>query len=193
VSERLGYEAAGVELERGFVKVGGLCQTNVPTISAVGDLVPTPQLAHVGFGEGILVAERLARLNPGPIDYDGVPRVAYCEPEVASMGLTEAAAKKRYGAESVVTMTYDLAGNGRSQILKTAGAVKLVREKDGPVVGIHIVGSRAGELVSEAQLIYNWEATPGDVARLIHMHPTQGEALGEAHLALAGKPLHAHA
>jgi dihydrolipoamide dehydrogenase len=192
VSEGLGYEAAGVEMERGFVKVDALCQTNVPTISAIGDLIPTLQLAHVGFGEGILVAERLAGLNPAPIDYDGVPRVTYCEPEVASVGLTEAAAAERYGAENVESLSYDLAGNGKSQILRTAGAVKLVRRKDGPVLGVHIVGSRAGELVSEAQLIYNWEALPSEVAQLVHMHPTQGEALGEAHLALAGKPLHAH-
>jgi len=192
VSEGLGYEAAGVETERGYVKVDALCQTNVSTISAVGDLVPTLQLAHVGFGEGILVAERLAGLGPAPIDYDGVPRVTYCEPEVASVGLTEAAARERYGADNVESLSYDLAGNGKSQILRTAGAVKLVRQKDGPVLGVHIVGSRAGELVAEAQLIYNWEALPGEVAQLIHMHPTQGEALGEAHLALAGKPLHAH-
>jgi dihydrolipoamide dehydrogenase len=192
VSANLGYEEVGVEMERGFVKVDALCQTNVPTISAVGDLIPTLQLAHVGFGEGILVAERLAGLDVVPIDYDGVPRVTYSEPEVASVGITEAQAKDRYGAEAVETVTYDLAGNGKSQILKTAGAIKLVRQKDGPVVGVHIVGSRAGELVSEAQLIYNWEALPSEVAQLIHAHPTQGEALGEAHLALAGKPLHAH-
>jgi dihydrolipoamide dehydrogenase len=192
VSADLGYEEVGVEMERGFVKVDGLCQTNVPTISAVGDLIPTLQLAHVGFGEGILVAERLAGLDVVPIDYDGVPRVTYSEPEVASVGITEAQAKDRYGADAVETVTYDLAGNGKSQILKTAGAIKLVRQKDGPVVGVHIVGSRAGELVSEAQLIYNWEALPSEVAQLIHAHPTQGEALGEAHLALAGKPLHAH-
>ncbi|HVE27137.1 MAG TPA: dihydrolipoyl dehydrogenase [Sporichthya sp.] len=192
VSANLGYEEVGVEMERGFVKVDALCQTNVPTISAVGDLIPTLQLAHVGFGEGILVAERLAGLDVVPIDYDGVPRVTYSEPEVASVGITEAQAKDRYGAEAVETVSYDLAGNGKSQILKTAGAIKLVRQKDGPVVGVHIVGSRAGELVSEAQLIYNWEALPSEVAQLIHAHPTQGEALGEAHLALAGKPLHAH-
>jgi len=192
VSANLGYEEVGVEMERGFVKVDALCQTNVPTISAVGDLIPTLQLAHVGFGEGILVAERLAGLDVVPIDYDGVPRVTYSEPEVASVGITEAQAKERYGADAVETITYDLAGNGKSQILKTAGAVKLVRQKDGPVIGVHIVGSRAGELVSEAQLIYNWEALPSEVAQLIHMHPTQGEALGEAHLALAGKPFHAH-
>jgi dihydrolipoamide dehydrogenase len=192
VSANLGYEEVGVEMERGFVKVDALCQTNVPTISAVGDLIPTLQLAHVGFAEGILVAERLAGHDVVPIDYDGVPRVTYSEPEVASVGITEAAAKERLGADAVETVTYDLAGNGKSQILKTAGAIKLVRQKDGPVLGVHIVGSRAGELVSEAQLIYNWEALPSEVAQLIHAHPTQGEALGEAHLALAGKPLHAH-
>jgi dihydrolipoamide dehydrogenase len=192
VSDGLGYAEVGGEMDRGYVKVDALCQTNVPTISAVGDLIPTLQLAHVGFGEGILVAERLAGLPVVPIDYDGVPRVTYSEPEVASVGLTEAAARERYGADAVESLTYDLAGNGKSQILKTAGAVKLVRRKDGPVIGVHIVGSRAGELVSEAQLIYNWEALPGEVASLVHMHPTQGEALGEAHMALAGKPLHAH-
>jgi dihydrolipoamide dehydrogenase len=192
VSQELGYEQVGVEMERGFVKVDASCQTNIPTISAVGDLIPTPQLAHVGFGEGILVAERLAGQDPTPIDYDGVPRVTYSDPEVASVGITEARAKEQYGEAGVETVTYDLAGNGKSQILKTAGFVKLVRQKDGPVVGIHMVGSRVGELIGEAQLIYNWEAFPDDVAQLVHAHPTQTEAVGEAHLALAGKPLHAH-
>ena len=191
-SQELGYEQVGVEMERGFVKVDEHCRTNVPTISAVGDLIPTLQLAHVGFGEGIMVAERLAGLEPAPIDYDGVPRVTYSEPEVASVGITEARAKEKYGDDGVETLTYDLAGNGKSQILKTAGFVKLVRQKDGPVVGIHMVGSRVGELVAEAQLIYGWEAYPDDVASLVHAHPTQTEAVGEAHLALAGKPLHAH-
>jgi dihydrolipoyl dehydrogenase len=192
VSQELGYEQVGVEMERGFVKVDAHCQTSVATISAVGDLIPTLQLAHVGFGEGIMVAERLAGLDPAPIDYDGVPRVTYCDPEVASVGITEARAKEKYGDDGIETVTYDLAGNGKSQILKTAGFVKLVRQKDGPVVGIHMVGSRVGELVAEAQLIYGWEAYPDDVAQLIHAHPTQTEAVGEAHLALAGKPLHAH-
>jgi dihydrolipoamide dehydrogenase len=192
VSADLGYEEVGVAVDRGFVKVDAYCQTNIPTISAVGDLIATPQLAHVGFGEGILVAERLAGLPVVPIDYAGVPRVTYSEPEVASVGLTEAQAVEKYGAEQVKTLTYDLAGNGKSQILKTAGAVKLVQEKDGPVVGVHMVGSRVGELLAEAQLIYNWEALPSEVAQLIHAHPTQSEAVGEAHLALAGKPLHAH-
>jgi dihydrolipoamide dehydrogenase len=192
VSADLGYEEVGVAVDRGFVKVDAYCQTNIPTISAVGDLIATPQLAHVGFGEGFLVAERLAGLPVVPIDYAGVPRVTYSEPEVASVGLTEAQAVEKYGAEQVKTITYDLAGNGKSQILKTAGAVKLVQEKDGPVVGVHMVGSRVGELLAEAQLIYNWEALPSEVAQLIHAHPTQSEAVGEAHLALAGKPLHSH-
>jgi dihydrolipoamide dehydrogenase len=192
VSQGLGYEEAGVTLDRGFVKVDEYCQTNVPTISAVGDVVPSPQLAHVGFGEGILVAERLAGLSVVPIDYAGVPRVTYCEPEVASVGLTEAQAAEKHGADGIRTLTYDLAGNGKSQILQTAGAVKLVAQKDGPVLGVHLVGSRVGELLAEAQLIYNWEALPSEVAQLIHAHPTQSEIVGEAHLALAGKPLHVH-
>ncbi|HEY7103677.1 MAG TPA: dihydrolipoyl dehydrogenase [Mycobacteriales bacterium] len=192
VSADLGYEDVGVAVDRGFVKVDAYCQTNIPTISAVGDLIATPQLAHVGFGEGILVAERLAGLPVVPIDYAGVPRVTYSEPEVASVGLTEAQAAEKYGAEQLKTVTYDLAANGKSQILKTAGAVKVIQEKDGPVVGVHMVGSRVGELLAEAQLIYNWEALPSEVAQLIHAHPTQSEAVGEAHLALAGKPLHAH-
>jgi len=192
VSQELGYEQVGVQMDRGFVTVDEQCRTNIPTISAVGDLVPTLQLAHVGFGEGIMVAERLAGLDPAPIDYDGVPRVTYSDPEVASVGITEASARETYGADQVETLTYDLAGNGKSQILKTAGFVKLVRQKDGPVVGVHMVGARVGELIGEAQLIYGWEAHPDDVAQLVHAHPTQTEAVGEAHMALAGKPLHAH-
>jgi dihydrolipoamide dehydrogenase len=190
VSEGLGYAEAGVAMDRGYVLVDEYCRTNVPTISAVGDLIPTLQLAHVGFAEGILVAERLAGLPVVPIDYAGVPRITYSEPEVASVGLTEAQARDKHG--EVEVLTYDLGGNGRSQILKTQGAVKLVRATDGPVVGVHIVGSRVGELIAEAQLIYNWEALPEEVASLIHPHPTQSEAIGEAHLALAGKPLHMH-
>jgi dihydrolipoyl dehydrogenase len=192
VSAGLGYEEAGVAMDRGYVLVDEYCATNVPTISAVGDLIPTLQLAHVGFGEGILVAERIAGLNPVPIDYAGVPRVTYCDPEVASVGLTEAQAVERYGSDKLATISYSLGGNGKSQILKTTGQVKVVSVKDGPVVGIHMVGARMGELTAEAQLIYNWEALPAEVAQLIHPHPTQSEALGEAHLALAGKPLHVH-
>ncbi|SHN42361.1 dihydrolipoyl dehydrogenase [Cryptosporangium aurantiacum] len=190
VSADLGYPDAGVAMERGHVLVDELCRTNVPTISAVGDLIPTPQLAHVGFAEGILVAERVAGLPVTPIDYAGVPRVTYSEPEVASVGLTTEQARARgYEIEEV---QYDLAGNGKATILRAAGAVTVLRAKDGPVLGVHLVGSRMGELAAEAQLIYNWEAFPEDVAPLLHPHPTQSEALGEAHLALAGKPLHVH-
>ncbi|MFE5122343.1 dihydrolipoyl dehydrogenase [Streptomyces sp. NPDC056669] len=192
VSQGLGYEEAGVAMDRGYVLVDEYMRTNVPTISAVGDLVPTLQLAHVGFAEGMLVAERLAGQNPVPIDYDGVPRVTYCHPEVASVGITEAKAKELYGADKVVALKYNLAGNGKSKILKTAGEIKLVQVRDGAVVGVHMVGDRMGEQVGEAQLIYNWEALPAEVAQLVHAHPTQNEALGEAHLALAGKPLHSH-
>jgi len=191
VSDGLGYAESGVQLDRGYVIVDELCRTDVDTISAVGDLIPTLQLAHVGFAEGILVAERLAGLPVQPIDYAGVPRIAYCEPEVASVGLTSAQAGD--SGYDVVETTYDLGGNGKSQILKTSGAVKLVAAKDGPILGVHIVGSRAGELIAEAQLIVNWDARADEVAALIHPHPTMSEAIGEAHMSLAGKPLHAHA
>jgi len=190
VSANLGYEEQGITMDRGYVLVDNKCRTNVPGIWAVGDLIPTLQLAHVGFGEGILVAEEIAGLNPRPINYDGVPRVTYSEPEVASVGLTTAQAKER--GFDVVELNYDLAGNGKAQILRTAGSIKLVSQKGGPVLGIHMVGSRVGELLAEAQLIFNWEASADDVAPLIHAHPTLSEAMGEAHMALAGKPLHAH-
>ena len=190
VSANLGYEEQGITMDRGYVLVDDKCRTNVPGIWAVGDLIPTLQLAHVGFGEGILVAEEICGLNPRPINYDGVPRVTYSEPEMASVGLTTAQAKER--GHDVVELNYDLAGNGKAQILRTAGSIKLVSQKNGPVLGIHMVGARVGELLAEAQLIFNWEATAGDVAPLIHAHPTLSEAMGEAHMALAGKPLHAH-
>jgi dihydrolipoamide dehydrogenase len=191
VTDGLGYAEQGVAMERGFVTTDERCRTSVPGIYAVGDIVPGLQLAHRGFQQGIFVAEDIAGLDPTPIDEAGIPRVTYCDPEVASVGLTEAQARERHGDE-VETLVYDLGGNGKSQILKTSGSVKLVRRKDGPVVGIHLVGARVGELVGEAQLIFNWEAYAEDVAPLVHAHPTQNEALGEAHLALAGKPLHAH-
>ena len=190
VSANLGYEEQGITMDRGYVLVDNKCRTNVSGIWAVGDLIPTLQLAHVGFGEGILVAEEICGLNPRPINYDGVPRVTYSEPEVASVGLTTAQAKER--GHDVVELNYDLAGNGKAQILRTAGSIKLVSQKNGPVLGIHMVGARVGELLAEAQLIFNWEATADDVAPLIHAHPTLSEAMGEAHMALAGKPLHAH-
>jgi dihydrolipoamide dehydrogenase len=161
-------------------------------------------LAHRGFAHGIFVAEQIAagRSDRGcqtPADTgagatviadDAIPRITYSDPEIASVGLSEEAARERYG--EVTALRYDLAGNGRSQILRTQGFVKVIRRTDGPVVGIHMIGSRVGELIGEAQLIYNWEAHPSEVAQMLHAHPTQGEALGEAHLALAGKPLHVH-
>jgi dihydrolipoamide dehydrogenase len=189
-----GYEEAGVTMERGFVLTDDRLRTNLDNVYAVGDIVPGLQLAHRGFAQGIFLAEDLAGLNPPVIDEAGIPRVTYCEPEVASVGLTEAEAKERYG--EIQTLTYDLGGNGKSQILQTQGAIKLVKAgaqgTPGPVVGIHMVGARVGELIGEAQLVYNWDAQAEDVAALIHAHPTQNEAFGEAHLALAGKPLHSH-
>ena len=191
-TQGLGYEEQGITMDRGFVLTDERLRTNVEGVYAVGDIVPGLQLAHRGFQQGIFVAEDIAGLDPTPIDESGIPRVTYCDPEVASVGLNESAAVEKYGADQVESLTYDLGGNGKSQILKTSGFVKLVRRKDGPVVGVHIIGARAGELIGEAQLIYNWEAFPEDVSPLVHAHPTQNEALGEAHLALAGKPLHAH-
>lgn len=189
----LGYEEQGVKMDRGYVLTDERLRTSVPNVYAVGDIVPGLQLAHRGFQQGIFVAEEIAGQTPAVIDEAGIPRVTYCDPELASVGLTEAKAKEQYGADKVKTYNYNLGGNGKSQILKTAGFVKLVRVDDGPVVGVHMVGARVGELIGEAQLIYNWEAYPAEVAQLVHAHPTQNEALGEAHLALAGKPLHAHA
>jgi dihydrolipoamide dehydrogenase len=189
-----GYEEAGVRMERGFVLTDDRLRTNLPGVYAVGDIVPGLQLAHRGFQQGIFVAEDIVGLKPQVIDEAGIPRVTYCEPEVASVGLTETQARERFG--EIQTLTYDLAGNGKSQILRTSGAVKLIKAgaegTKGPVVGVHMVGARVGELIGEAQLIYNWDAQAEDVAPLIHAHPTQTEALGEAHLALAGKPLHTH-
>jgi len=188
----MGFEEQGIAMERGWVLVDERLRTNVPGVFAVGDITPGLQLAHRGFQQGIFVAEELGGLNPAVIADVNIPRVTYCEPEVASVGLTEAQAREQHG-NNVAVYEYNLGGNGKSQILGTAGFIKLVQVTDGPVIGIHMVGSRIGEQVGEAQLIVNWEATPDDVATLIHAHPTQNEAMGEAHLALAGKPLHAHA
>jgi len=190
VTSGIGYEEQGIAIDRGYITVDDKCRTNVPGIWAVGDIIPTLQLAHVGFAEGIMVAEEIAGLNPRAINYDGVPKVTYSEPEVASVGLSTAVAKER--GYDVVEISYDLAGNGKANILKTAGSIKLVAQKNGPILGVHMVGSRVGELLAEAQLIFNWEADASDVAQHIHAHPTLSEAMGEAHMALAGKPLHAH-
>ncbi len=188
----MGFEENGVAMERGWVLVNERLATNVPGIFAVGDITPGLQLAHRGFQHGIFVAEEIAGQNPVVIADLNIPKVTYCEPEVASVGMNEVEARAAF-EDNVNVYEYNLGGNGKSQILGTAGFIKLISQKDGPVVGIHMVGSRVGEQIGEAQLIVNWEAYPEDVATLIHAHPTQNEAMGEAHLALAGKPLHAHA
>jgi len=191
-TEGLGYEEQGIPMERGFVITNERLHTGVGNIYAAGDIVPGLQLAHRGFQQGIFVAEEIAGLNPVVISDDNIPRVTYCEPELASVGLTEKKAKEKFGEDAVEAIEYNLAGNGKSAILKTAGLIKLVRQKDGPIVGFHAIGARVGELVGEGQLMVNWEAFPEDLAPLVHAHPTQNEAIGEAAMALAGKPLHAH-
>jgi dihydrolipoyl dehydrogenase len=189
VSQGLGYEEAGVELERGYVKVDTTLQTAVRHVWAVGDVAATPlQLAHSSFLEGMAVAERIAGQDVPDIDYAGVPRVTFSAPEISSVGLTEAQARDR--GHDVVLQKFNFPVLAKSNIVGEGGIVKLVAEKDGPVLGIHMIGPHVTELVAEATLMYNWEAWPADVARLIHPHPTLSEGIGEAFLALAGKPLH---
>jgi dihydrolipoamide dehydrogenase len=187
----LGFEEAGLTMDRGFVITNERLATNLPNVFAVGDIVPGLQLAHRGFQHGIFVAEEIAGLNPIVIDDLNIPKVTYSDPEVASIGYSEAKAAEKFGADKVSSYDFNLAGNGKSHILGTAGSVKVVRVNDGPIVGVHMIGARVGELIGEAQLAVNWEAYPEDIAPLIHAHPTQNEALGEAFLAIAGKPLHA--
>jgi dihydrolipoamide dehydrogenase len=191
VTANLGYEEVGITLDRGFVVTNERLATNIPGVYAVGDIVPGLQLAHRGFQQGIFVAEEIAGLNPIVVDDLNIPKVTYSDPEVASVGLSEAKAVAQYGADKVSTYDYNLAGNGKSHIIGTSGSIKVVRVADGPIVGVHMIGARVGELICEAQLVVNWEAYPEDLAPLIHAHPTQNEALGEAFLAIAGKPLHA--
>jgi dihydrolipoamide dehydrogenase len=186
-----GYAEAGVALDRGFVTVDERLRTNLPGVWAVGDIVPGLQLAHRGFQQGIFVAEEIAGLHPVVVPETLIPKITYSSPEVASVGLTEARAADEHGADRIASYEYNLAGNGKSEIIGTAGLVKVVRLKDGPVIGVHLLGDRVGELLTEGQLAVGWEAHPEDIAPFIHAHPTQSEALGEAFLALAGKPLHA--
>ena len=186
-----GFEEVGVAMDRGYVLTNERLQTNVPGVYAVGDIVPGLQLAHRGYQHGIFVAEELAGLNPMVVSDVNIPKVTYSEPEIASVGLSETAAREQYGDAAIAIYDYNLAGNGKSHILETAGSIKVIRVVDGPVVGVHMIGARVGELLGEAQMIVNWEAHPEDVAPHLHAHPTQNEALGEAFMALAGKPLHA--
>lgn len=190
VTANLGYEEAGITIDRGFVITNERLHTGVGNIFAVGDIVPGVQLAHRGYQQGIFVAEEIAGLKPVIVEDVNIPKVTYSDPEIATVGYSEKAAKEKFGEDQIQTQEYNLAGNGKSSILGTSGLVKLVRQKDGPVVGVHMIGARMGEQIGEAQLIVNWEAYPEDVAQLVHAHPTQNESLGEAHLALAGKPLH---
>jgi dihydrolipoamide dehydrogenase len=190
VTDGLGLAEAGVELDRGFVKVDPQLQTTAPHVWAIGDVAATPlQLAHVSFTEGYAVAERLAGLDVPEIDYDQIPRVTYSAPEVASVGLTEAQARERGGQVDVERFNFQ--GVGKANIVGEGGVVKIVAEPDGgAVLGIHMVGPHVTDLIAEAMLITSWEAVPAEVAALIHPHPTLSEAVGEAHMALAGKPLH---
>ena len=191
VTAGLGFDEVGVTMDRGFVLTDERLATNIPGVYAVGDIVPGLQLAHRGFQQGIFVAEEIAGLNPIIVEDLNIPKVTYSDPEVASVGYSEAKAADKFGADQISTYEYNLGGNGKSSILGTAGSVKLVRVKDGPIVGIHMIGARVGELIGEGQLVVNWEAYPEDIAPFLHAHPTQNEAMGEAFLALAGKPLHA--
>ncbi len=187
----MGFEDAGLSMDRGYVKTDSRLRTNLPNVFAVGDIVPGIQLAHRGFQHGIFVAEEIAGLQPLEIDDRNIPKVTYSEPEVASVGFGEKDAQEQFGADNISVYDYNLAGNGKSHILETAGSVKIIRQIDGPIIGIHMIGSRVGELIGEAQTAVNWDAHPEDIAPLLHAHPTQNEALGEALMAIAGKPLHA--
>jgi dihydrolipoyl dehydrogenase len=191
VTDDLGVEAAGVQLdERGFVMVDDRLRTTADRVWAVGDVAATPlQLAHVSFTEGFAVAERIAGVDVPTINYVNIPRVTYCTPEIASVGLTEAQA--RDDGRDVVLEKLDFRAIGKADIVGEGGVVKVVAEAGGgPVLGVHMIGPHVTDLIAEAMLITSWEATPADVAAHIHPHPTLSEGVGEAMLALAGKALH---
>jgi dihydrolipoamide dehydrogenase len=189
-SENIGLDAAGVKVdERGFVVVDGNMHTSVDGVYAIGDVVATPQLAHVAFSEGIVTVKAVLGEAPLPIDYDKVPWGIYCHPEVAFCGLTEAQAIER-GYE-VETSVHRWGGIGRALILgEIEGMVKIVAERGGPILGVHIAGPWATELIAEGYLSVNWEATPADIGLLVHAHPTLSELFGESTLALTGRSLH---
>ena len=189
-TEDAGLDAAGVKIdERGFIVVDGNMRTNVDGIYAVGDVVATPQLAHVAFAEAVVAIKTMLGEPAIPLDYDKVPWGIYCHPEVAFCGLTEAQAKER--GHDVVTSVHRWGGNGRALIIgETEGVMKIVSERDGAILGVHVAGPWATELIAEGYLSVNWEATPADVGALIHAHPTLSELFGESVLALTGRSLH---
>jgi dihydrolipoamide dehydrogenase len=190
VTDGLGLAEAGVSLhEKGFVNVDDRLHTNVDHVWAIGDVAATPlQLAHVAFTEGYAVAERIAGIDVPQIDYVNIPKVTYCTPEIASVGLTEVQAREA-GFEVTVD-SVDFRAIGKANMLGEGGFVKLVAEEDGPVRGVHMIGPHVTDLIAEGMLIVNWEAMPAEVAAMMHPHPSLSEGIGEAHLALAGKPLH---
>jgi dihydrolipoamide dehydrogenase len=190
-SDNIGLEDAGVKIdERGFVSVDGNMRTSADGVYSVGDVVATPQLAHVAFSEGIVAIKTMLGEQPAPIEYDKVPWGIYCHPEVAFCGLTEEQANER--GYDVVTSVHRWGGIGRALIIgETDGMVKIVSERGGPILGVHIAGPWATELIAEAYLSVNWEATGADIGLLIHAHPTLSELFGESALALTGRSLHA--
>lgn len=190
-TEDLGFEDAGVTLDRGYVVVDEYSRPGPDKLYAVGDILPeyTLGLAHSSFQEGLLVARAAAGQDVVPIDYKGVPRVTYCHPEVASVGWNQQDLDSE-GIEYEVK-TYPYSHNARAMMMKEGGHVKVIAEPDGGrVLGVHIVGARATDMIAEGQLIYNWEALPMEVGQFVHAHPTLSEAVGEAHLGLAGLGLH---
>ena len=190
LSEGIGLEGAGVATDRGYILVDGMMRTNVPGIYAIGDVVPTPQLAHVASAEGIVAAEHMAGKNPPPLNYDQVPGCTYCTPEVGSIGLTEAKARER--GYDVAVGKFPFSANGKARILNdTSGFVKIVAEKKyDEVLGVHIVGPHATELIAAAGSALRMEATSEEMVRTIYAHPTLSETMHEASEAVEGKPIH---
>jgi len=192
-TDGVGLAELGIVGERGYATVDEWCRTPADGVFAVGDVLAPPSLAlaHAAFAEGFLVADVIAGVGePQPIDYAAVPRVTYTSPEVASVGLTEPQA--RDAGHDVVASQYALRGNAKGIIHDSDGFVKVVAARDGEVLGVHVVGPHATDLIAEAQLITAWGALPSEVAQLVHPHPTLAEAIGEAHLAAAGTPFHSH-
>lgn len=193
VTDGLGLDRTGPATgERGHVVPAdwSRLETTVPGIHVVGDLLPPPSLglAHASFAEGLLVAETLAGLAPRPVDYAAVPRVTYSSPQTASVGLNEAEARAR--GVDVRVNTMPLTAVAKGMVHGQGGMVKVVAERDGRVLGVHLVGPHVSEMIAESQLIVGWDAEPADVAGHVHPHPTLSEAVGEAFLTLAGRGLH---